>query len=108
LSRGTLGVAPHIDWSADPQAELILNEVAHSERTGEVGTYEIQLWLGLKALHGLGQGPAAVPGRRGESFLTRLGAARHPTPQAGAIQRGLVKWLEQLRKAEWRFDAAAQ
>jgi hypothetical protein len=101
---GQLGLGPQIDWSKDPQAELLLDEVAHSESTSEVGTYEIQLWLGLKALHRLGQGPTAVPARRGESFLTRLGGAPHPTSQAGNIQRDLVKWLKQLKNAGWRFD----
>jgi pimeloyl-ACP methyl ester carboxylesterase len=93
--------------SADPQAELVLDEVAHSESTGAIGMYELQLWLGLKALQRLGQGPAAVPAARGGSFLARLAAALPPTTEAGAIQSDLLRWLEELREAGWRLDRTA-
>jgi len=87
---------------------MILNEVAHSETTDAIGMYEVQLWLGLKALHRLGQGPDTVPPTRGESFLARLGAAMPPTSEAEAIKNGLLGWLEQLREAGWSLDRTAR
>jgi hypothetical protein len=105
---GQFSPAPQLDWSWDPQAELVLDEVAHSDSTGAIGTYELQLWLGLKALHRVGQGPAAVHAGRGESFLRRLGTALPPSTQATTIQSDLLRWLEELREAEWRLDWTAQ
>ena len=98
---------PQLDWSADPQAKLVLDEVAHSESIGAIGMYELQLWLGLKALQRLGQGPTAVPAARGESFLARLSATLPPTTEAGVIQSDLLRWLEELRDAGWRLDQTA-
>jgi hypothetical protein len=105
---GQFSSTPQLDWSWDPQAEFVLDEVAHSDNTGAIGTYELQLWLGLKALHRIGQGPAAVPARRGESFLCRLGAVLPPSTQAGAIQSDLLRWLEELREAEWKLEWTVQ
>jgi hypothetical protein len=105
---GKFNRVPQLDWSADPKGEMILNEVAHSETTDAIGMYEVQLWLGLKALHRLGQGPDTVPPTRGESFLTRLGAAMPPTSEAEAIKNGLLGWLERLREVGWSLDRTAR
>ncbi|MFB6459389.1 hypothetical protein [Bradyrhizobium tunisiense] len=104
---GKLDRVPQLDWSADPHAELILDEVAHSEVGDAIGMYEVQLWLGLKALHRLGQGPNTVPGERGESFLIRLGEAVPPTHEAAVIQTGLLEWLGQIRRSGWTLGAKA-
>lgn len=98
---GHLSEVPVIDWSVDPVAEQALNEVAHSDTTGDVGTYELQLWLGLRALHAYGQGPTAIHQMRGESFLTRLKRVQPPTDQAEVIQLNLIQWLEQIKDADW-------
>lgn len=101
---GELNSINPLDWSVDPHANAVLDEVAHSDNTGNVGTYELQLWLGLKALHDLGQGPAAVPPARGKSLLGRLTAAQPPTSEAGIIQNNLLVWLHSLKAANWSFD----
>jgi hypothetical protein len=104
---GQLKRIPQLDWSADPIAEQVLGEVAHSGTAAEVGTYGIQLWLGLKALHRMGQGPTTLAAMHGEDFFRRLAAAQPPTEEGRAIRNDLLKWLEQLRQVGWRLDRTA-
>lgn len=98
---GQISFTQQLDWSVDPNAEKILNEVAHSETTNAIGMYEMQLWLGLKGLHQLGRAPIAVPAARGESFLLRLNAAIPPTSEGGTIKGALLQWLRQVQKTRW-------
>lgn len=101
---GRCSPMPQIDWSTDPQAARLLDEVAHSESTDAIGMYEIQLWLGIKALHQLGHAPPGASPSRGQSFLTRLTVAPAPTSQARAIQSQLLGWLTELKEKNWKLE----
>ncbi len=89
------------DWHFDPNAELALDEVSHSEEPTGIGTYELQLWLGIKAINLAGGGPVSVPESRGTSFLRRLRRATPPTSQARRTQEELCTWLLAREATNW-------
>lgn len=66
-----------------------------------LGMYQIQFWLGLKALHERGTGPASMPLDAGEEFLAKFEASRPPTDRAAQIQTTLCEWLAGRKQDGW-------
>jgi len=100
---GELASPQTIDWSSTPDAASLFDDVAHSEKGDQVGTYELQLWLGIRALHRIGAAPGLVPASRGEAFLSRLTKGVPPTLQAGMIRSELIEWLIELKEQTWHL-----
>ena len=68
-----------------------------------LGMYELQFWLGLKALTEQGNGPDAVDNTVAERFLAALEISTPPTPAALLTKTSLLTWLQSRRDDGWRL-----
>lgn len=85
-------------------AEWFLNDLIMKKRPAELGMYELQFWLGLKALHEAGIGLSAMKLSLGEAFLAKLTASTVPTTQAAVIKQQLMAWLNARKADGWLKD----
>ncbi|MBK8160330.1 MAG: hypothetical protein IPK59_16680 [Rhodospirillaceae bacterium] len=98
-------VAKEPPLSMEPAtAEWFLNDLIMKKRPSELGMYELQFWLGLKALYEAGIGPSAMKLSLGEAFLAKLTASTVPTSQAAVIKQELVAWLNARKADGWLKD----
>ncbi len=83
--------------------ERMFEGVRTSGDEGPMGMYELQLWLGLKALADQQTGPHFIPAEEGDRFFAVLQRSIPPTVAAQHTQAKLLEWLTRCRLSEWRL-----
>jgi hypothetical protein len=88
-------------WRDDGHLRQLLDRVAPRHRPDVLGMWELQFWLGLKALVESGHDAITVPTDHGNAFLRRLEAASPPTSQAQTTKEALLGWLRKCAAQNW-------
>lgn len=83
--------------------ERMLDGVRPRKDEGPMGMYELQLWLGLKALADQRTGARSIPAEEGERFFAVLQRSTPPTAAARQMQTMLLDWLSSCRRSGWKL-----
>jgi hypothetical protein len=68
---------------------------------GVLGTYELQFWLGVRAMVPWRSDALQLPAHECTVFLHRLGRAEAPSERGATISAELRVWLEAVRSNRW-------
>jgi hypothetical protein len=97
----SLSIPPDVSW---PSAKVIASMVSlrvRKDSLQQLGTHEIQLWLGLVRVAELRNDPVELPNEQGRRVLRLLNVTRAPSARSDALRLRLVSRLERLDEVAW-------
>jgi hypothetical protein len=100
---GSIEGLSHPTFSKPYTAEELLRSLLPAQVHDRLGMYELQYWLGLRALHERSKGPKDTPILEGHGFQQLLIGAVPPTSLAAETRRSLLDWLDARRLDGWRL-----
>jgi hypothetical protein len=90
-------------WPDVKRLEGMINVYAGKADANGVGTHELQLWLGLRAMMEMRNTPVQITAAKGERFFGLLGKSAAPTKLGASTNAELMAWLRQCRATGWQL-----
>jgi hypothetical protein len=91
-----------IVWPSTQTITAMISARVRKDDLDQLGTHEIQLWLGLMRMAEAQSNIVDIDGVQGNRILRLLANTKTPTDQAEAIRVRLTTWLERCASQNWR------
>jgi hypothetical protein len=88
-------------WPSTKEILAMISARARKDDRDQLGTHEIQLWLGLMRMAQVQSATVAINNVQGERVLRLLEATQAPTSQANAARLKLLSWLKDCAARSW-------